>query len=236
MATGNYVINNKLLDDMEEKINDYEVNKIPKAYQYQASSQFYKLTQENNYDIAMNEYNNVVSDVADVRDKQNITIDKIKNYATLDKNERSAGKIALSEVDKKIDVFHLSKKENIAEKEKLFHLIQKENLVLEQYYQDLEEKLITYDRKYEFGSDNIELFKFVNKALFYFYLFCLLVLCYYLYTYLAWDKKVKIFILGLFVLYPFYIYRFEYFFWDNFVYAYCLLFAIPYKRPTKYSS
>jgi hypothetical protein len=231
-----FIKNDEDLNDVQSQINEYDNIKIPKAYKDQASSRFYKLSQENNYDIALNDYNNFLTDVTDIRDKQAIIIDKIKNYATLDKNEKMAGKIALNEVDKKIEVFHRSKVSNVAEKEKLFHLIQKENLLLQQYYHDLEEKLITYDRKYEFGSGNVELLQLINKALFYFYLICLFVLCYYLYIHLAWDTKVKIFIVGLFVLYPFFIYRFEYFFWDNFVYTYCLLFSIPYKRPTKYSS
>ena len=228
--------NNTIINKIQTKLNEYNNIKIPNAYKDQTSAQSYKLSQENNYNTALNEYNNVLKDVTDFRDNQVVILDKINNYTVLDKNEKTAGKIALNEVDKKIDTLYRSKNANVEEKERLFHLIQKENIQLKQYHRDLEEKLTTYDRKYEFGSENVELFQLINKILFYFYLICLFVLCYYLYIYLAWDKKIKIFIIGLFVLYPFFIYRFEYYFWDIFVYAYCLFFSIPYKPPTKYSS
>jgi len=224
------------INQIRTQINEYDKVKIPKANKDQAVAQYYKLSQENKYDIALNDYNNMLADVAGLRDKQAVIIDKIKNYAFVENNEKMAGDIASNEVKNKFEDFYRLKTNNQSEKQKLFHLIQKENLLLQQYYHDLEEKLITYDRKYEFGSNNVELLQLTNKVLFYFYLICLFVLCYYLYLYLGWDNKIKIFILVLFVLYPFFIYRFEYFFWDNFVYAYCLLFSIPYKSPTKYSA
>lgn len=121
-------------------------------------------------------------------------------------------------------------------KEELFHLIQKENLILQQYHDDLAEKLVTYDRKYDFDSPKVEWLTWINRYLFWFYMICVLIFAYFVYMRVSWTWWIKVVVILVLTVYPFYVYKVEYWLWDYMVYMYCLFSGVKYVKPTKYAA
>ena len=158
------------------------------------------------------------------------TIARIKNNYNIETTTRDAEIYAANEAGKKGAEVIQSKNINEMEKRRLYELIQGENIVLNQYYNDLADKLHTYDRGYEFNSVNVEFYEKINNYMFYLYLILVLICSYYMYYLLSWETRYKAVVFGLFMLYPFFIKNVEIYIYDKIMYVYSLIFALPYRQ------
>jgi len=230
-------MSSSVINNLKKEIQQYDTI-LPSVISSNKLAKIYENEEETNYNVGLKMVKDINTDISKIASKANDAIKTIRDDLNLYNDALKSGTLTSKEVQNRRKQFiknYPSTQNNVPEKEKLFSLIQKENVILQQYHNDLLEKLNTYDRKTEFTTPYLDFLQWLNFYLFYLYFLCFLIFSYILFARLSWNIQVKFLVFGLFVLYPFYIYSVEYIVWDNIVYMYCVVFAVPYKSPEKLS-
>lgn len=223
---------NKKIQNVSNQINNYEKNLIPQSKVDVIKANVYETEEEQAYESAQNKYDTLLYDISSVLISQADTIARIKNNYNIETTTRDAEIFAANETGLKGAGLIRSKNINEIEKHRLYELIQKENIVLNQYHNDLVDKLYTYERGYNFNSMNVEFYKHINTYMLYTYILLVLICSYYMYYALPWETRYKAILFVMFMLYPFFIQNVEIYIYDNIMYLYSLIFALPYKPLT----
>ena len=212
-----------------DQINKYQNVLIPQSNNDIIKEQKYEINEEQAYQSNRNQYDKLLYDVSATLFAQTETIAKINSISNLETTTQDAEIFVANEIGEKSGELIRNQNINEIEKHRLYQLIKKENIMLKQYYNDLVDKLTTYDRDSDFNSGNVDFYGWISKYMLYWYFIMLSIFAYYFYNSTIWEYKRKIAIFMLLVLYPFFIDRIEFFIYNNLKYVYSLIFAIPYK-------
>jgi hypothetical protein len=224
---------NSLINQIENLINKFYNNEMPAIAANYESAFVDEQIQEKDFNSKQHSYDNLQAQLKLLLDRKQYLEYRKKNYVELENQYNST--IATDEtiIVENTNTLNNDKRINKMKKENLFKMINAENLKLQMYYNDLTEKLVGYDRKNDFESENAEFYKKVYFYVFYLYYIVVVVFFFFLASKTNIDIKWKILVLIICLLYPLFIYRIQYSIYDNLVYLKSIVFATPYKPAKK---